>query len=178
MAPRWKWLLGIGFVLLALVTSFSAGRNSARPSSSRESASSKQPHSQAVERPSPPPPSPDLGIRLRDDLALRQELRQLLQEELRSARAEAERNSRAEAAAASESDASEKPAMDAAGLAAYDRGQALVRDALSSRLWTPKQAEQMRAILPRLPQERGRELLGQLFSAMSRGEVKSDGPPI
>lgn len=116
-------------------------------------------------------------MRLRDDLAFRNEVRQLLQEELRSARAQAERKSEP-AGTTGATETAEEPAMDEASLAAYDRGQALVRDALSSRVWTPQQAEQMRTILPRLPEERGRELLGQLFSAMSRGKIKSKGPPI
>jgi hypothetical protein len=176
MAPRWKWLLGAGVLLLAVVTGFSIGRSSAHPLASAKSPSSRSDF-QAAERLLPQPSSAGAGMRLRDDLAFRNELRQLLQEELRSVRAEAERNSEP-AGTTGAAETAEEPAMDDASLAAYDRGQALVRDALSSRVWTPKQAEQMRTILPRLPQERGRELLGQLFSAMSRGEVKSKGPPI
>jgi hypothetical protein len=177
MAPRSKWLLGSAFLLLVLVTSFWIGRSSAKPIASTKSPSSNQPLQANAGKLPPQPSRADAGMRLRDDLAFRHELRQLLREELRSARAEVERNSEAEATTG-EARATEEAAMDDASLAAYDQGQSLVRDALSSRVWTAKQAEQMRTILPRLPQERGRELLGQLFSAMSRGEIKSHGPPI
>lgn len=171
MARPWKWLLGTGLALVALAASFAFGRTSAHPTAGTalpipsEAARFSAPPA-GLERPSS---NADRGVRRPDEPPLRQEIRQLLREELRDfTRAEAERAPGPTQPAAGESAATDEPAMGDQAIAAYDHGQSLVRDALSTRVWTPKQAEQLRRLLPQLPHERRRELLDQLFSASVR----------
>lgn len=176
---RPTWLVHASLALAMLLGTFALGRASAALS------------------PEPQSPTTDQMVRLQSlierlerqssissskaprdgDRDVRRELEELLRE-----RGEIGHTAAAAAAPAPSdqepvSAAPDQPLQDEA-LASYDRGQSLVRNALSSRVWTNEQANEMRRILARLPGERRRELLEPLLSAMSRGEVTSNGPPI
>jgi hypothetical protein len=118
-----------------------------------------------------------------DDPALRQEIRRLLQEELRAyVGAHPTSAQPGQAVAAASASAQPQPPPDPEQeherALAYERAQNLLTAALSSHAWDQDQAREMRALLHKLPGDQSYELRGKLLSAMNRGEIVPNGPPL
>jgi hypothetical protein len=109
-----------------------------------------------------------------DDPALRREIRQILQEELRGhmAQADAKRDEVEQGKDGEDAEDEDESKV------AYERGQNLVKTALANRSWDRRQGLEMRVLLSTLTNEQRKAVLDELFGAISRGEIVSEGPPL
>jgi len=98
-------------------------------------------------------------------------LREIVRDELRA-------RAPTPTAAATDDDKAPAPAPTPASVEAYQRGQRVVADAIAARVWTDKEAAQLRRLMRDLTKEQFEALGSQLIPAINAQQVRveTDGP--
>jgi hypothetical protein len=176
MKDALRWMLGLG---LAAGVGFAAARGLAPAGGEQELLQQLRRLDERLEalesRGVPPPPSGPCAVAV-DTEALRLQLRQTLREELGALRGPAA----PPPVAATVPVPTPTPAPTPENMEAFDKGQRLVEEAISSRRWGDAQADELRRLLGAMTPEQRSRIFGRLLPAINQQQisVETRGPPL